>query len=569
MFVSVGYTLNTSIKMTDRGLSGFDGENLMRGKLGRFIELVKQGKVKPGSVLIVESLDRLTRQQVRTALKLFLDILDHDIEIVTLIEPYEWFKPDSLNEVQLIIAIVILSRAYNESATKSVRLKKRWVKKRQQLFEEGVLITGRTPSWIIKKGNTFELHREKSLTVARIVKMYLDGLGVVSIVRKLNEEEVPTLGIGKQKAKMWGKSTVLKTLRNRSLIGEFQPHFGRKSQDQSQRKPAGDVIADYFPAVISEADFYRVQNRLASKKLVGRTGNGAGSVSNLFTGLLFDARDGSTMNIVDKGAKSGGKQIVSSAAKNGRGSYISFNYNAFETTMLHLMKNISPQDILPAQSTSVVEQLDCAEAELGAVENRISLIQRSLEDTDIDLDVTLMPVLSKLTEQKHEIESQLELIRAELHSSLPTAGECGELADLVQGTTGDVNQHRRHFRLALNDIVERIDVLTLKDGHWRQCFARVAFFNGRTRIVVASVHRKRLVASGGFDGDYPITTAKCQKHLQQRLSEMKVRSVETTEANLNDQMTNAAIFRRGIVELGERSISVEDWPSEALAGASE
>lgn len=551
-----GFKLDTTVKMTDKGLSGFSGEHLLRGKLGAFIDLAKAGRIEQGSVLIVESLDRLSRLEVPTALRLLLEILDYGIEIVTLLEPEEWFKRETLSEIQLIVAIVILSRAYNESASKSQRLKKKWTEKRQLLTDEKKPLTGLTPSWIIKKGDSLHLHPEKSSIVRRIVRLYLDGTGIVAIARTFNTEHVPTLGRGKQKGKVWSKSTILKILRSRALIGEFQPHFGRKTQDQSKRIPAGDPIPDYFPTVVSEADFYRVQKILHSRKFPGRTGPASGVVSNLFTGLIFDARSGSTMNMVDKGVRSGGKQIVSSAAKYGIGEYISFNYDAFEEVILKLMKSITVEEIRPATTDSDLSRsLETLVGNHGRVEHKIKMIQDQIESEDDVVIAKLVPVISKLSRQLQELEEEIERTKAELHSAHPTPDDCTDLVELLQTANDDTNTNRRRFRSVIRDIIERIDVLLLKDGHWRQCFARVVFRNGRIRVVVANVHRKRLVNAGGYDGDFGIAQPKVQEHLQAKLGELKVRSVEKTAANLKDQLYAAAALRPGVIEFTDDTIS--------------
>jgi len=53
---------------------------------------VNNGDIAPDSVLIVESLDRLSRQEVLKAFGQFASILGADIKIVTLIDGYEYTK---------------------------------------------------------------------------------------------------------------------------------------------------------------------------------------------------------------------------------------------------------------------------------------------------------------------------------------------------------------------------------------------------------------------------------------------------------------------------------------------
>ena len=71
----------------DAGKSGYKAEHLdVNGQLRRFLSLVENGTIAPGSYLIVESLDRLSREHVKTALPQFMDLLNKGINIVTLLD---------------------------------------------------------------------------------------------------------------------------------------------------------------------------------------------------------------------------------------------------------------------------------------------------------------------------------------------------------------------------------------------------------------------------------------------------------------------------------------------------
>src|SRR5262249_32315728 len=66
--------LDTSLRLDDLGVSAFRGTNVREGALAGFIEACRIGRVPQGSYLLVESLDRLSRNQIRPALQLFLQI---------------------------------------------------------------------------------------------------------------------------------------------------------------------------------------------------------------------------------------------------------------------------------------------------------------------------------------------------------------------------------------------------------------------------------------------------------------------------------------------------------------
>src|SRR5262245_42023618 len=80
-----GLHLDTTLSLRDLGVSAFKGAHRSdKHDLGKFLELVRRGRIAPGSYLIIENLDRLSREEERTALRLWLDILDAGINIVQL-----------------------------------------------------------------------------------------------------------------------------------------------------------------------------------------------------------------------------------------------------------------------------------------------------------------------------------------------------------------------------------------------------------------------------------------------------------------------------------------------------
>ena len=129
--VKNGVTLDTSTTLHDLGRSAFLGEhrkNPDRCALAAFLKLVEGGKVPRGSSLIVESLDRLSREHIRPALTLLLRLIEAGIRVVQLI-PVEAIYDDKVEPMQLMMAIMELSRGHSESAVKSERVGAAWADK--------------------------------------------------------------------------------------------------------------------------------------------------------------------------------------------------------------------------------------------------------------------------------------------------------------------------------------------------------------------------------------------------------------------------------------------------------
>ena len=478
-----GYVLDTTLKLWDFGLSAFKGDNAVRGKLGAFIRAVDEGRVKKGSILLVESLDRLSRQQVPDALELFLSILNRGIVIQTL-DPESTFERKTLDETQLIIAIVILSRANNESSQKAIRASEVWNQRRKNIHKEK--LTARSPSWMeLSEDRTkFVLIPENVAIVKRVFKM-AETLGVTAIARVLNEEGVPTIG----RATDWRTSGLLRLLKNRAVLGEFTPRHGRPGTTEKNRPIVGDTIPDYYPRIIDDATFYRVQSALEAR--FNQRGPKGKAVSNLFTGLLRDARDGGTMTMVNKRKKGMGKSIVSSAGRYGvKGAkFASFSYDALEDAFLTWTKEIKPQDLLPqTENGDVQDQIDATQGRLKDIQTRLKAYKARLR-TDDDF-TTLLDVVKDLEQEHRDMEAKLETLRAELHQNRDSLlAETQETIRLLDSANGeDLRNIRLRLQAKITALVEEVWILVQPNKNGRIAFVQVHFRDAGIRRMVI-VHK--------------------------------------------------------------------------------
>src|SRR6267142_865492 len=62
-----GLDLDTKMTFTDLGVSAFRGKNAKTGELRAFLDATEAGLVLEGSYLLVESLDRLSRDTILAA----------------------------------------------------------------------------------------------------------------------------------------------------------------------------------------------------------------------------------------------------------------------------------------------------------------------------------------------------------------------------------------------------------------------------------------------------------------------------------------------------------------------
>jgi len=124
--------------LRDLGVSAYTSANVTEGALGQFLSLVRESKIPSGSVLVVESLDRISRAKVLDAFDVFREIVRAGIKIHTL-ENGKTYTHENINDnfSDLLICLGIMARANEESERKSERLGAMWDNK-HRLANKGV-----------------------------------------------------------------------------------------------------------------------------------------------------------------------------------------------------------------------------------------------------------------------------------------------------------------------------------------------------------------------------------------------------------------------------------------------
>lgn len=272
----------------DIGLSGYSGKNRTKGQLGLFIEAMRNGEIEPNTVLVVESLDRLSRQDPLTAMSQFTEMLNHGIELHTLFDRQVYTKESmGANVGLLFLSIGQMLRAHDESATKSKRLSAVWAKKRKDLLDDHKIITSKTPNWVrvIKDSSgrpkAFDLVESEAKVIRAIFDLSINkNMGSLAITSYLNRNisHYPkSRSHQTNKSKGWGESYIKKVLNSPNVYGAFQPN----KIINGKRVGDGPLIQDYYPAVITEDEFLLNQSRM-KQRLIAKKGREPEGHRNLF-----------------------------------------------------------------------------------------------------------------------------------------------------------------------------------------------------------------------------------------------------------------------------------------------
>jgi DNA invertase Pin-like site-specific DNA recombinase len=396
-----GLELDTALSLKDLGLSAFHKANLERGALGAFLVAIEQGIVQPGSYLLVESLDRLSRATVMDALELFSRIIRAGLTIVTLADGMVYSKA-SLKEnwTQLIVSITIMARAYEESATKSQRLKEVWARKKSRAATE--IVTSTVPAWLRIVGGQIVIDERKAATVRTIFRMVSEGYGLNLLERKLNQDGVPPIA----RATRWHRSYLIKVLNSRSVIGEYQPMSGRGRE----RKASGVPVKGYYPSLLTEEEFLSARSAITSRQSKGgRRGNG---IANIFSGLVRCGYCAGPVRYVNKNAATRWQYLVCSDAKSGLGcKHVPWNYHEFEDAILSKLAGFDISAVLKDDEAGKNRTaLHAAKAKVTDLQRRKTALIKLVETTgDIpEVAARLQDLMVEQREQADRVE-ELEL----------------------------------------------------------------------------------------------------------------------------------------------------------------
>lgn len=483
------HTLDQSLRLRDLGVSAFRGANLDedKGALGTFIKLAKQpnGPIAKGSILLIERLDRFSRQQTRKAYRVFSELVEAGITVQTLDPPQE-INESNIDDMEVVLPLILqMTISHEQSKEKSQRVGSAWEGKRLKA-QDGSPITRRCPSWLRwdEGRKNFQVRPEGKTAIEHIFSRTAEGCGQRQLVKELNAKFKP---IGR--SGVWNTSFIQKVLSDRSVLGEFQPHSSSKG---GERVPVGKPIPNYYPRLIADDLFHAA----AGSKQNRRRAKGPNSkFVNLFVGLL-KGHDGYPLHVMTSRTKrkSGPVYVQRRLVSYGRlcqkadACPHSLNYFAFEKSVLNALHEIDETVLVPSSSDS--QDITTTVATLEGIEARIAEITHAMSDVSPEAPsvVQLIGVMAKLNEQKKDIAQRLATLQQsraqEQAGPLPVAKD---LIKMIEARTPQ-EQHtlRIKLRSAIACLVDRIVVRMQQRNNSRRIDAvyRVTLKTGVTRVIL-------------------------------------------------------------------------------------
>lgn len=408
----------------DRGISAWKGKNQKHGELGRVLELIRAGIIKPGEGLVVDALDRLSRQPFMSAFALLQEILQSGIVIHAIHEPNP-ITLESVNAVPQIAQSVIsaLMLAHDESRNKSRLVRQAY----QHGRDVGEIVAGRVPTWVVRHHNRktgkkwFTLDEEIVPVVKRIFEMCASGHSSYEIAKRFSEEGIKPFGGGKRLAGSaatnkhhWNSTTIQDIVRSRAVLGEFRSHQVWEDENGKRQNKLMKVMPDYYPSGFIEHELWQKANdALVLRKRARVRGNTGIGFPNLLKPIAVCQHCGSTMQIKNQIAKKDGSKFRRLRCAGRSENYCDNSrvprYDQVEEAILRLVSEIKLTDHRSAEKSALTRVVNEESMKLDALQVEVRNIILSFKGSPTAVAIVAEKEAEIATLAKSRSENQAKL----------------------------------------------------------------------------------------------------------------------------------------------------------------
>lgn len=508
--------LDPSYSFEDLGVSAFLSANSRKGDLAVFLDMMRAGKIPTGAVLVIESLDRLSRDKWRSVYRLIDEILAAGVRIGNIARDRILTEED-LNDPFTIMEMIMESgRSRDESEMKSVRGKAVWGQRREKM-SKGIPVTAHCAPWLKLKDDRsgFIMIRDRVELMRRIYRMSLEGMGSSLIARQLNKEGKTTFDRGNK----WYSGYVHILLKDRRVLGDIETHV---VQDDA-RVPIG-TIKGFYPPIIDEETYSKVQLGMRQRSVT--RGRAEKNRVNLFRGLLWDAVTGDPMGFETNNTSYKGKSIkrlrlVCRVQDGTNARKSSFQYKHFEQAFLKFVVELKPSDFT-VKGNTLADQVVVLSGRLTLSTEKIEATKEAIKEAkDAKSIKPLLGILTDLETERDSIKAAYD--EASIMAKNPVAEAVADAQSLISllATADDADSLKLKIRSRIRQLVESVWLYVWDgDNHIRYGIAQVFFHDKLCRQfwTAYSLTPRPFIESLGVDQRFVPDNLGDLKTLRERLS---------------------------------------------------
>lgn len=492
MIARRGWQWSSDRELVDEGLSAFIGANRAPGGLlYTFEQEAEAGRYRSGHVLVVENLDRISRQGYDAVLPFLQKLTSQGVTVATVDGDRIYAAHERVQLASVIEAVVKSELSREESEKKSKRLKAAQHKRisaAQENAGQHISQTATVPGWIEAKriskaterpAYKMALNQPRVAILREIFQLTIDGYGTPSIARMLNERGEPVWShLGQRSNNGWTVGYLTKLVLNRAVLGEYRPKNRPRGAVETEK---GIVILNHYPQAIDPVTFAKAQTARRGRK--GSSGAWQITHNNLFSGIATCGVCGGRMKqefTVQKGRVRKHKNGRYPAGQN-------FSYLKCHNALNRVWDEGAGQLRCDNRNWIRYERLESAVVEFASgwlalhrqgtpsadvrdLEVQVAEAQRFLDDKQVQADNAalsftrtgsatmerlMLQLESEMADQKAQVEALHEqLIR--LRSSTPSGDFLVQIEEQRRALASDDDDERNRARVAMKQTLRGI-----------------------------------------------------------------------------------------------------------------
>ncbi|WP_293922191.1 recombinase family protein [Sphingobium sp. UBA5915] len=462
-----GWVVEKSI--SDEARSAFHGANRLEGSELHQFELEARNGLHRGKVLVVENIDRLSRQGAKAAAQLIWSINECGIDVATFHDGHIYRAGSESEMIDLFKVIILAQQAHDESDKKSKRTAASWRSRLDRIAAgEKDIPMPNVPLWIDRMDGKYVLNEHRTKVLNEIYDLYVDGIGIHRIVTVLNEREEPSWTPPEQRRgnNGWFYSYIYRLLTKRTVLGEYTTLDGKT------------IATDFYPQAITAEKWNRAQAALAMRK-GNQKKNKKFTNRNLLQGIVVcekcggGAHFGHTTDTVQKYTKVSGEVVNyrrktyrkmrcdRARRKHGCDNGSILNYDVIEWTVLQeMLPKLIDRQSAGKHLTEERERLAEAERQRDGNQNKLNNLIEALEEGGSK------SIMQRVTALEAEVETQTQAVEEArralaIQQSLPSSHDDSTLIEnLKNEITSEDDAIRTYARgrvnMALRRLIKRI-----------------------------------------------------------------------------------------------------------------